>query len=76
LGKIDAKENAAGSYSEQAKLTKEGDGLHVSTAPAVGVYPVPAAVKQSAQGVFDAYISLGPEAVYNFFAKVITHSRM
>ena len=34
-GKIDAKEEAAGLTLNSAKLAKEGDGLHVTTGPAV-----------------------------------------
>lgn len=34
-GKIDAKEQAAGLSINSAKLVKEGDGLHVTTGPAV-----------------------------------------
>jgi hypothetical protein len=34
-GKIDAKEQAAGLTINSAKLVKEGDGLHVTTGPAV-----------------------------------------
>src|SRR5215216_3099106 len=34
-GKIDAKEEAAGLTLNSAKLEKEGDGLHVTTGPAV-----------------------------------------
>jgi len=34
-GKIDAKEQAAGLTLNSAKLVKEGDGLHVTTGPAV-----------------------------------------
>jgi hypothetical protein len=34
-GKIDAKEEAAGMTLNSAKLAKEGDGLHVTTGPAV-----------------------------------------
>src|SRR5947208_16157077 len=34
-GKIDAKEQSAGLTISSAKLSKEGDGLHVTTGPAV-----------------------------------------
>src|SRR3984893_16883230 len=34
-GKIDAKEEAAGMTLNSAKLTKDGDALHVTTGPAV-----------------------------------------
>ena len=35
VGKIDAKEEAAGAKLENAKLEKQGDGLHIVTGPAV-----------------------------------------